>query len=346
MFFITAGGLRIDYLITHDSRAYSGLVGGNALYAAVGAAVWGGEVGLWARVGQNYPLAWLEELRQYRIATDGLVRVEGDQDHRTFYAYTPDGRRDDTNPQAHFARIVQPLPPALDDYVHSTPGQDNPHHYEPLALRPADWPRRYDDVAANGFVAVHLSPLALSTHLHVPDTLRRRGVSQITVDPGERYMVPGRLQYVRRLMPQIDAFLPSEQELYSLFGAAADLEEAAATLCRWGAPLVVVKRGANGVLVQMGADGDCIPLPAYHSPGDARVVDVTGAGDAFGGGFMVGLAQTADPLQAARLGLVSASLVIEGYGALYALGRKEEASGRLHELTALQGKSTTNGKGG
>ena len=35
---------------------------------------------------------------------------------------------------------------------------------------------------------------------------------------------------------------------------------------------------------------------------------------------MVGLAQTGDPIQAAQMGLVSASLVIEGYGALYALG--------------------------
>ena len=329
MFFVTAGGLRIDYLITHDGRAYIGLVGGNALYAAVGAAIWGGEVGLWARVGQNYPQDWLKELGRHGLAINGLVRVEDDQDHRTFYAYMPNGRRDDTNPQAHFARIGRPLPAALHDYVHSTPGQDDPHHYEPLALRPADWPRRYDGAMANGFVAVHLSPLALSTHLHVPATLRQRGAGQITVDPGERYMVPGRLAYVRQMLPQIDAFLPSEQELYSLFGVAADLEEAAATLCRWGVPLVVVKLGANGVLLQMGADGDCIHLPAYHPPGDPRVVDVTGAGDAFCGGFMVGLAQTADPLQAARMGLVSASLVIEGYGALYALGRKEEASSRL-----------------
>ena len=60
------------------------------------------------------------------------------------------------------------------------------------------------------------------------------------------------------------------------------------------------------------------------------MIDVTGAGDSFCGGFMVGLNQTADPIQAAQMGLVSASLVIEEYGALRALQiNKEEAAQRL-----------------
>jgi ribokinase len=336
--FVTGGGLRVDYLITHDGQARTGLIGGNALYAAVGAALWSDEVGLWARLGENYPEAWLEQLRPFPLHTAGLIRIPGWQDHRTFFAYTPDGRRDDTNPAAHFARIGQPVPDALADYVHSTPGQDDPDDYEPLALRPNDWPDAY-----TGVTAVHLSPLSLTTHRHVPTALRYRGVGQITVDPGERYMIPERAGYIRQLLPQIDAFLPSDMEVRSLFGENVDLPEAAAILCDWGAPLVVVKNGANGVWVMEGGnghfgDGRCVRsqcrrvthLPAYHPANDPRIVDVTGAGDSFCGGFMVGLAQTGSLIQAARMGLVSASLVIEGYGALYALGRrKDEARERL-----------------
>lgn len=322
---VAAGGLRIDYLITHDGRAHVGLAGGNALYAAVGAALWTDDVALWARVGENYPLTWLATLQAQGLDTAGLVRVPGVQDHRTFYAYTPDGRREDTHPAAHFARIGQPLPDALRDYVHSTPGQDEPDIYEPLALRPDDWPAAYARAAA-----VHLAPLALSTHSHLPIHLREQGVRQVTVDPGERYMIPTRVPTIRRFLPHVDAFLPSEQEVHSLLGRDVNLWEAAETLCQWGAPLVVIKNGANGVLVQEGVGGRRTHLPPYHPPGDGRIVDVTGAGDAFCGGFMVGLATTADPLQAARLGLVSASFVIEGYGALYALGRsREEAGERL-----------------
>jgi len=332
MKFVTGGGLRIDTLITHDGQARTGLVGGNALYAAVGAVIWAGEVSLWARVGQNYPQAWLEQLSQFKIDIEGLVRVPGEQDHRTFYAYTPDGRRDDTNPAAHFARIEQPLPEALRDYVHSTPGQDHPQQYEPLALRPTDWPEMWIREASRRTTAVHLSPLSLCTHLHVPSHLPRLGVRQITVDPGERYMVPQHIASIRRLLPHLDAFLPSDQEVRSLFGEDVDLWDAAERLYQWGAPLVVIKNGANGVLLLEGAKGRRVHLPAYHRPDDRRVVDVTGAGDAFCGGFMVGLAQTGDPVQAARMGLVSASYVIEGYGALYALDQSEGKEARLAQI--------------
>jgi len=334
MKFITGGGLRVDTLITHDDQAHTGLVGGNALYAAVGAAIWTGEVSLWARVGQNYPQAWLEALSEFSLRIDGLVRVPGEQDHRTFYAYTPDGRRVDTNPAAHFARIKQPLPDALQDYIHSTPGQDHPHQYEPLALRPADWPEMWTREARERTVAVHLSPLSLSTHLHVPPHLSQRGVRQITADPGERYMAPQFIPAICRLLPYLNAFLPSDQEVRSLFGEGVDLWETGETLCRWGAPLVLIKNGADGVLILESVSGRRAHLPAYHRPGDPRVVDVTGAGDAFCGGFMVGLAQTGDPMTAARMGLVSASYVIEGYGALYALGRSSGKEARLAALSS------------
>lgn len=317
MRFVTAGGLRADYLITHDGQAHVGLVGGNAVYAAVGAALWSDvadHVGIWARRGTNYPHAWLDELTAHGLDASGIIEVAGEQDHRTFFAYTPQGARVDTEPTRHFARVGLPLPPALEGYIHSTPGQDNPNVYEPLALRASDWPAAWNSAAA-----VHFSPLALATHLNVPAMLRAQGVAQITVDPGERYMIPQRASFIRRLLPHIDAFLPSDMEIRSLFGPDVAPAEAARRLCDWGAPLVVVKLGPNGVLLQPGPDGEPLRVPAFYAPDDPHVVDVTGAGDAFCGGFMVGLARTGDPMAAAQMGTVAASLVLEGYGALYAL---------------------------
>ena len=303
------------------------MVGGNGLYAAVGAAIWGDPVHLWARIGSNYPQAWLDKLPSHNIQVDGLVRLPSPQDHRTFFAYLPDGRRDDTNPAKHFARVGQPLPAALQDYVHSTPGQDDPHDYEPLALRPEDWPTHWQSATA-----VNLSPLALATHQHVPARLRQAGVTQITLDPGERYMIPARLEQIKQILPQIDVFLPSVMEIRSLFGADVDLAEAAVTLTKWGVRWVVVKNGANGVLLADGHSQTVSHFAAYHPANDTRVIDVTGAGDSFCGGFMVGLAKTENPAQAVGYGLISASLVIEGYGALYALSRQSEAQARLREL--------------
>ncbi len=328
MKFVTAGGLRIDYLITPEGKAFNEQPGGNALYAAAGAAMWADGVALWARYGDNYPVAWLEHLAGLGLDTRGLIAVPGDQDHRTFFAYLADGRRDDTNPALHYARAGLPLPEALRDYIHSTPQQDDPQQYEPLSLRPGDWPHAFDNATA-----VHLSPSPLATHLHIPAELRRQGVQQITVDPGERYMVPQRLSYVRQILPLVDAFLPSDQEVRSLFGRGVDLWHAAEQLCQWGAPLVLIKVGADGVYLLERKNGYRLHLPPYHPPADPRVIDVTGAGDAFCGGFMVGLAITADPLQAAQMGLVSASRIIEGYGALHRLKlNREESHARLKSI--------------
>ncbi len=314
--YVTGGGLRIDTLIAHDGQAHVGLPGGNALYAAVGAALWGENVGVWARVGNNYPQAWLAQLAAQGLAHQGVVRLPETRDHRTFYAYLPDGSRDDANPAAHFARIGRPLPPFLQDYIHSTPGQDDPTRYEPLALRVEDWPAAYAQARA-----VHLSPLSICTHRDLPPFLRRAGVRQITVDPGERYMTPALAGTIRHFLPFVTAFLPSDQEIRSLFGPDRDQVAAARTLAAWGAPLVVIKRGAAGVLLYEREPERVTELAAFHPAHDPHVIDVTGAGDAFCGGFMVGLYRTGDPRQAARYGLVSASLVIEGYGALYALSR-------------------------
>jgi len=49
------------------------------------------------------------------------------------------------------------------------------------------------------------------------------------------------------------------------------------------------------------------------------VVDPTGIGDAFCGGFLAGFRHTYDPLQAVLHGNISASMVIEGHGPFYAL---------------------------
>jgi sugar/nucleoside kinase (ribokinase family) len=325
---VTAGGTRIDYLITRQGVALLGLLGGNALYSAVGCALWSEPVGIWSRIGANFPGRWLNDLAMMGFRTDGLCLVEGAQEHRTFYAYTRSGRREDTDPAMHFAAIGQPMPAELDGYVNSTPGQDDPASYEPLALRPEDWPGGYD-----GCRGVHLGPISIRTHGHVPSVLRERGVPLITVDPGERYMQPRFVDHISRFLPDVDAFLPSLMEVQTLFGPNVGPREAARRITDWGARMVAIKAGARGVFVLDSATGLEAELRPYHRPGDHRIVDVTGAGDAFCGGFLAGLSETGDAIRAVLMGQVSASLVLEGHGALYALSKRQaDARPRLVEL--------------
>jgi len=176
--------------------------------------------------------------------------------------------------------------------------------------------------------AVHLSPISIRTHTFLPERARRADVALVTIDPGERYMVPRLRVHIQTLLQHADAFLPSEQEVRSLLGAV-DLWDAAVEFARCGPRIVVIKVGDQGALVYERERERRTHVPAYP----ARVVDTTGAGDSFCGGFMVGLAETGDAVRAAMLGTVSASFAIQGYGALYALNAApDQALARLEYL--------------
>ncbi len=324
--YVCCGGLRVDYVITAEGKVHLREMGGNALYAAAGARVWSDSVGILARIGENYPAGWLDALAQQGLDVRGVRVVPGRQDMRTFYAYVDPRTRLDTEPAVHFARVGVPLPDELGDYVHSTPGQDDPEQYEPLAVRPEDWRAEHD-----GARALHLSPISIRTQGHLPARARESGVGQVTADPGERYMVPRLWMQIEALLEHLDVFMPSEQEVRSLF-SEIDLWDAAAKLAQHGPPVVVVKVGDHGALVYERDWGRRTHIPAYP----ARVVDTTGAGDSFCGGFMVGLSETQDPVRAAQCGTVSASFTIEDYGAQRILrADRGEAKARLLDLERL-----------
>jgi sugar/nucleoside kinase (ribokinase family) len=233
--------------------------------------------------------------------------------------------REDTDPAMHFKRIGQRLPPALAGYATSTEGQDDPARFSPLAVRP-------DEVAAAYFEAraFHLAPYDFSVHAAFPGWLRRHARQIVTCDPSVRYMHPRFEPEVRRILGKLDAFLPSEMEASAFFSETpGDLWSAAEAFGAMGAGCVIIKAGSRGQYVYETATRRKWRVPAYP----ARVIDVTGAGDAFCGGFLVGLAETGSPLEAALRGCVSASLVVEGLGALYALDQpRDKLAARLAEL--------------
>jgi ribokinase len=304
---VICGGLRVDFVISAQGEVRLNQIGGNAVYASVGARVWAPEVIMLARTGENYPKAWLKDLAARGLLTDEVHIIPGRQEIRTFYAYTDEKTRIDHNPEAHFARLGLPLPPELEGYTYSLYETNNPQ--SDLVLRGSDV-----SSSLEGVDAVHMSPLALRSHLEMTQAFRALGAGQITVDPGEYRLTRDSTPQVRAYCAEIDAFLPSELEVSLLLGEKSP-HEAAEVFASWGPPLVVVKRGPDGCLLYERDANRFTRIPAYP----AQVVDVTGAGDSFGGGFAVGLRQTGDPLRAVLMGTVSASFVVEGWGALYSL---------------------------
>ncbi len=132
---------------------------------------------------------------------------------------------------------------------------------------------------------------------------------------------------LRRLLRKVDAVVLNDEEARLLTGER-NLIRAAGAVLGMGPKYVLLKKGEHGAFL-MGADVH-FSLPAYPVE---QVIDPTGAGDTFAGGFMgfVAKSDRCDPptLRRAMLwGTVTASFCVQGFGpdALVARTHDELAS--------------------
>jgi ribokinase len=211
------------------------------------------------------------------------------------------------------------MPMELEGYTFSTVETQIPDN--PLVLRAGDVPEINAD-------SVHIAPMALRSHLELTQSFHRQRAGQITLDPGEYELTSETEPAIKAYCRLIDAFLPSELEMGLLLDTT-DPYEAAETFASWGVPLVLIKRGPDGCLLYDRDARKFTNVPAYP----INVVDVTGAGDTFGGAFAVALIQTGDPIRSVIMATVAASFCLQGYGALHGLDvPKGELIKRLDDL--------------
>jgi sugar/nucleoside kinase (ribokinase family) len=308
---VFAGQLRRQYLLPAEGRPLLDVPGGNLLYAASGARLWADTAALLARVGEDYPHDWLHQFEEKGLDPQGIKILPEPMDLRSFMAFTDPNTFQSSNPVSHFARLGMAFPKSLLGYHPLTTDVDSRILGNPDSPKISDIP--FDYLSAK---AVHLCPLDYLTHSQLAPAFRQGGVATITIDPGPGYMNGNFLSNIRSLLQGITAFLPSEDEIRTLFwGRTTDLWEMAETLGSYGAEIVVVKRSGRGQYVYDRDSHKKWDVPAYP----ARIADPTGSGDAFCGGFLAGYVSSFDPLQATLHGNVSASLAIEGSGAFYAL---------------------------
>jgi len=134
------------------------------------------------------------------------------------------------------------------------------------------------------------------------------------------------------LLKNIDGVIVNDSEVKQLTGES-NLIAAGRAALELGPKLVIVKKGEHGCFVF--SNYFHYALPAYPTE---RVVDPTGAGDSFAGGFMGFLANCdqislANMQRAVAYGTVTASLTVEGFGVdRLAHADRAAVERRYHEL--------------
>jgi len=298
---MTSGYLTLDDLVLRDGRVLRDILGGGSLYSAVGALAWGASVGIHACAGGDYPRRSLEQIAAAGIDLRG-VSTGPARSLRLWLLEEGDGRKQQL-PKLNSANIAE-----LDA------------HRGPL-------PVSYHD-AAGFHVATSL-----------PETQRRVAAEMRQIAPGavisldiwtESFFDPAPYK-APAFYTGIDAFLPSDKEVEALWGLD-DLAGVMHMLASYGPRSVAIKRGALGSLVYDRKEEMLWEIPALL----IEATDTIGAGDAYCGGFLAGLVERDDPLEAGLRGTVSASLAIEEHGAHAGMNSdRAELERRLATVRAL-----------
>ena len=295
---VTVGWLTTDDIVLTDHRCRPNVLGGGALYSAVGAQMWAAQVGIHSVTGRPSIDAVRGAIGARGLDTEGIATIEGNGLQLWLL---------------HESETDKQQVPKLT----SSTAEEMDRGRGPL---PAGY------ASARAF---HIAPQSPAGSLENARRLRRLpGNPVVTLDLLSDAFIDRSLYMDLGFLDALTAFLPSEAEIARIWHPP-DLRawlraQAAAHGCHTAAKL-----GAEGALVCDAGTGDLLHVPAFP----ARVVDTTGAGDAFCGGFVAGLAAGRRIAECAAMGTVSASYVVEACGAVEtATPLPAERDARLHAV--------------
>lgn len=293
-FFISIGTIIIDDIVLPDRTEKMGILGGGLTHAAMGMRVWSDNIGLVSGVGGDFRDDFLARLETY-FDVAGLGVCQNKTTPRAWQRFEAGGTRHEIF-QTDFVEMKDliPDPAAL------------PEIYSPLA-------------------GVHLHCPPEDVRRWVP-ALRKRGCGTILWEPWDDFCIPENKALFRENSAMVDIVSPNLRE-GRLLTALENPQEIVAQLREFGAQIAVLRMADAGSLIAE-KHGDLYWIPAYPVE---DVVDVTGAGNAYCGGFIVGYYRTGDAKQAGWFGGVSASLALHQFGALYPLDDiNQKTQERLH----------------
>jgi sugar/nucleoside kinase (ribokinase family) len=290
------GHFSVDTLVLPTRKTPFVVVGGATTYTSFAAKRLDASVSVISKVGANFPQAYLWWVEQEGINIKNVVRHPEESTTCFELTYTKD-----------FADRTLKL---------KSKGP-------PLTLE--DLPKDFHAKA------LHLAPIANEISYEVAEELKKCA-DIVSLDPqgllrsfDAQGNVSDNFEVDNHIFSLINVYKSSQAEIFALTGEP-ELKHAIKAIHDVGVGTVIVTMGAKGsVLSVEGAQYNIAACPSEV------LVDPTGAGDVFIGGFLTEYLRQKESLWCAAVGSASASLVVEGLGPTY-FGKKEEIYRRAQVL--------------
>jgi sugar/nucleoside kinase (ribokinase family) len=257
-------------------------LGGGVNHAAMGMRVWSDRVGVVAKIGNDFPENLMAKISTI-FNVEGLEKCDMNT-MRAWQYFAADGTR------------REELQYELEDF-------------EPLKPNLSAFPESFTDLSGShlhceGDEVVRWAPF-----------LRTRGKNPFILwEPWQRDCVPENREKLSNILPLVDCVSPNLEEARLLLGKE-DIGALVSGFLDFGAERVVIRAGAEGSMYA-DVDGNFIRVPAVKVE---KIVDHTGAGNAYCGGLVVGYVISEKIEDALCRAAVSASFPLEQFGALFSL---------------------------
>lgn len=191
-------------------------------------------------------------------------------------------------------------------------------------ISPADIEGRRDLISSASVFVTQLEQPMDAAHLALQ--IARDGGARTILNPAPAAPVSD------EMLALCDFVTPNETEAESLTGVTVktveDAEKAARAFLDKGVGAAVITLGENGALYMDG--NTSAHVPAFNA---GPVVETTGAGDAFNGGFAVALAEGKSPFEAVRFGCATASISVTRPGTAPSMPSRAEIDSLLKMAT-------------
>ena len=293
---VSVGHFSIDSINLPNRQLPYIILGGSVAYVSLSARRLGANVSIISKVGEDFPEAYLWWLSQEGIDISNVAKIKHEKTTRFELNYNGDL-------SSRILRLTSRSP--------SIEVEDLPNSLEAKA--------------------VHLAPIANEIPYEVAEKLAK-SAEIISLDPqglvrvfDENGLVANESLKDKRMLELIDVYKSSHDEIEAVTGVA-DLKLAIKTVHDFGVEIVIVTLGMKGAVLSIG--GAIYEIPAY-TPN--KLIDPTGAGDAFIGGFLAEYVRSKEALWCACVGSALASTIVEGVGPTF-LGDENEIYRRASVL--------------